>query len=171
MEDHFRSVHTKAGTHNDRKELRKAERAADRSRSNAKKAEKRNEYVKENSSPEKLFLKSEGLEKRLEETVRSLENKIAQMEKLIGTSGKKTSETGVPAKFLPDPKESGLMGRIENLEGRIDQLTNAHNELVKNMDDLVGELREAFSQVSNRINAPHLTWSPGHGMRFERRLN
>ena len=140
---------------------------------------KANEEAKEEAKARQdaYWASPEGIAQNLLLTIENLENKIAEMEKLIGSPKIGRSEAGVPDKFLqsaiksPIDPVSGLMKRIDNLEERIDQLTNAHNELVKSMDELVVELRGAFSQVSNRINAPHLTWSPGHGMRFERRLN
>lgn len=192
MEDHFRTWHTKKLSKNERKELRKAEHEKSKSRSKKSKTERRVEYVRENSSPEKLF-------KRIEE----LEKRVLKMEKLIGAPEKESLEAKSPTEF--QPKDLALKEEFEGLKKMIGQtrekplrmgvlrkkvnsneanviektdyllkysqeLTEAHNELVKNVDNLVIELRGAFTNVTSAINAPHFTYTVGKGISWEKRL-
>ena len=86
-----------------------------------------------------------------------LSERILNLEKKIGQQGE---QLGVPAKFRKNSDSSEV---TVPLEVRIDTLE-------KSLQQLVTEVNSAFADVSKQIRAPHFTWTPGHGIRFERRF-
>ena len=99
-----------------------------------------------------------------------INEQIIDIDQRIGDFQEKSLRKGVLRKRIKSG-EANIKDRLDYQTKQINELTDAHNNLVKNMDKLVLELQNAFSQVSNTIHRSHWTWTMGQGFSFTKRMN
>lgn len=99
-----------------------------------------------------------------------IQKSILNIDGIIGETQEKPLRMGVLRKMVQSG-EASIIHRLDFQTKQINELTNAHNDLVKNVDKLVVELQNAFAAVTNSIQGSHWSWTMGQGVSFNKRLN